>query len=220
MRKYYLISNSTKKKEVGYYIQTKGLPPGYTVKWFENSNSMTKLSNNCFPEKIPDLIFELEDKAILTDVVSASNIRARGFLVDQPVKDVFNKHNLIEHRYYPALLLANNCKLDYYWFHPVKKDLKGVDFLNSKFIITDAAFTKIQNIDIASQEDYNAKKQEMRFKHIRAEKIQLTESCINESPDLFFFPLIHSNFFVSDILVDEIKEMGITGFSIEEQNIL
>lgn len=111
--KYFLVANSTNNQIIGKkYPQCKGMPSkmGLTFKWFEQPNSMTKLTNDEFPNFEPELIFELEEKALLTDVVSPSNILAKGLLVNERVKNIFSHFKLMEHRYYPATLIVEGKK--------------------------------------------------------------------------------------------------------------
>ena len=69
--KYYLIAPSVEEDEVGEYPQTTGTYPGYNR---NAPNSMENLTSDCFPHFIPDLRFIIDDNAILTDVVSPSNL--------------------------------------------------------------------------------------------------------------------------------------------------
>lgn len=81
--KFYKISNSTNEKEVGTFLQCKGIITGKNADWFKAPNSMTNLTNDDFPTLQPDLRFELEEKAIKTDLIKPSNISAKGLLVSK-----------------------------------------------------------------------------------------------------------------------------------------
>ena len=77
--KFYLLSNSAKKTEVGTYPQTTGLVDGYEE---FAENSMVNLNSDEFPNFAPDLRFELEEKAILTDIIRPSNLDyAKGLMM-------------------------------------------------------------------------------------------------------------------------------------------
>jgi hypothetical protein len=80
---YYILKNATTRKQVGHYIQTAGWVDGCNI---NAPNSMANLDSEEFPNFIPDLRFDLEEKAKLTDIVSASNIVAHGFLINEKVK--------------------------------------------------------------------------------------------------------------------------------------
>jgi hypothetical protein len=221
MKKYYIISNSTDESIIGKkYPQTKGIPQGYTFKWYDSENSMTRLTNKEYPNFKPDLKFELEEKAILTDVVSVGNISCRGFLLNDKLKPLFETFNIIDYKFYDSELKYQNDWINYFWFHPVKNNLNGVDFYKSKFIITNLAFIKKADVEINSLDDYEKAREENKWKHIRVEKLILTDEFKNKELDLFFFPLIHSYIFVSDRMVNLIEKNSITGFNIEKQNII
>jgi len=223
---YYILSNSTDEKIIGKkYPQCKGIPSdmGLTSKWFEQPNSMTKLTNDEFPDFEPELIFELEEKAILTDVVSPSNISAKGFLVNEKVKSILSDFTLMEHKYYPAILIFKGSKLPYYWLHFKENEntfLGGIDFPDSIFKITNLAFMKIDDVKILSYDDFWNKKMALPMKHIRAEKIVLESKLYEKKIDLFYISYITSCFFVSKNMKMEIEMNNITGFEIQNQNVL
>lgn len=221
--KYYFLSNSTDEKEIGKsYPQCKGIPSrlGLNKNWFNQEDSMSKLKNSEFPTYNPDLRFELKKNAILTDLISTSNISAKGLLLSEKAKNIFTTCNLAPYRVYPASVIQGSINHQYFWLHLVKENLEGIDFLNSKFHITNLAFMKIENLNILSNEDYIIEKNKLKMKHIRAEKISLTKNYSDNLFDLIFFPLIHSNIFISQNLANKIKKNNLTGFNIENQNIL
>ena len=99
--KYYSLSYSTDEKEVGkVWPQCKAIPEGYDHKWLDLPNSMTKLTNDAFPNENPDLVFELDKKAKLTDIISPSNIYAVGLLVNEKAKLILEGFNLITHIFF------------------------------------------------------------------------------------------------------------------------
>src|SRR3569623_486669 len=112
---YHFLSVSTNEKEIGRYYQTKGLPEGYTSKWYDDSNSMTNLTSSSLPDFIPDLKWELEEKAILTDIVSASNVTGKGFLISEKAKTIFENFDLAEHKFHKASLVVKNQTFQYYY---------------------------------------------------------------------------------------------------------
>lgn len=222
---YYFILNSTDEKIIGReFPQCKGMPSGMGLnhKWFEQPNSMTKLTNDVFPDFEPELIFELEEKAILTDIVSPSNISAKGFLINQKVKNILSHFNLMEHRYYPATLIVRGEKFNYYWLHFKENDeeyLSGINYNESSFVITNLALAKIDDIQIDSRDDFWIKKKKLPMKHIRAEKIKLIDEIKRKHLDLFYIPYLHSHFFCSHRLIDVLKAYNIRGIEIKVQSI-
>jgi len=218
--KYYIIKTSSVTKEIGTYPQTRGWPKGYTLKWFENKDSMTNLENDAFPKYIPNLTFELDDKGKLTDVISPSNLSARGFLFNEKVRKIFKQFHIPNYKIYNATMKHKLDTLPYFWLHPVKNDLIGVDFKKSIFAITNYAFIEQSEIEIASEEEYFKKLKSLSFKHIRAKKLEFSDAFKMQNYDLFFFPYIHSYFFASEKMVSIIKENKISGLSIKDQTIL
>lgn len=129
--KYYLLSNSANKNEVGIYPQTTGLVDGYVE---FSDNSMVNLTSDELPNFIPDLRFELEEKAILTDIISVSNLDyAVGFFMNEKAKNIFQKFKVITHKYYDGALNVKGKILSYSWLHIVNSSFSGIDFLNSTF---------------------------------------------------------------------------------------
>lgn len=225
--KYYKLSLASDKKIIGKagYPQCKGVPKslGLDFSWFDKPNSMTNLTNEDFPDFEPELIFELEEKAILTDVVSPSNISAKGFPINQKVKDILGHFNLMEHRYYPATLIEKGNKYDYYWLHfkdCEEKYLGEVDFKNSSFFVTNLAFTELEKITLESRDDFWNKKMNLPMKHIRVENLNLREHLKNQKLDLFYIAYIHSGYFISEKLYKAIQVNNITGVDLKEQSIL
>jgi hypothetical protein len=155
MSEYCLLANSLKDKEVGPKLfQTQGLPDGYTVRFFDSPNSMTKLNNKEFPKENPELIWQMEPTSILTDVVRPGNITAKGLLCNNKVREILESHNLCEHRFYPATLIHEGKELKYQWFHPIEQDLDIIDFEKSEFALTDFAFYIKKILKIKNVEDF------------------------------------------------------------------
>ncbi len=226
MTEYYIASNSTDEKIIGKkYPQCKGLPSGMglTFDWFDRPNSMTNLNNDEFPNFEPELFFELEEKAILTDIISPSNVSAKGFLVNQKVKDILSEFNLMEHKYYPATLIVKGDKLKYYWLHfydNEEKYLNGIDYKLSNFFISDLTFRKTDDIIIVSRDDFWKKKMSLPMKHIRVNKLKFTQGIQNENLDLFYVTYIHSDYWISDRLAKRLLALNIKGINTKEQDIL
>ena len=216
--KYYSLSYSTDEKEVGkVWPQCKAIPEGYDHKWLDLPNSMTKLTNDDFPNEDPNLVFELDKKSKLTDVISPSNIYAVGLLVNNKVKSILEIFNLITHKFYLATVKQNHIEHNYYWLHLVKPDLLGVNFEKSKFEITNLVNKPLANIKINSWEDYIERNSNLVFKHIRAKHLVLEPEA---QKDLIYFPYIYSFMFVSEELSIELASQRITGLEISEQHIL
>ncbi len=216
--KYFSITYSTNEKEVGkIWPQCIGIADGYTKEWLEQPNSMTKLNNDEFPNLQPDLVFDLDKKAKLSDVISPSMISATGLLINDKVKSILENFNLIEHVYYPAIVRNKGISYDYYWLHLVKSDLYGVDFKQSEFEITNLINMPEANVKINSWEHYLERLKTLSFKNIRAKKLVIESEA---QKDLIYFPYIYSYMFVSEDLALELASQKITGLEITEQPIL
>ena len=224
--KYFFISNSGDENIIGKVApQCKGIPSviknGY--KWFDQPNSMTLLNNESFPNFKPDLIFELDENALLTDIVSPSNITAKGFLINEKTKDVIIKFNLNNYQLYPATLIVKKSMLKYYWLHfKTEHDflLRNIDYQKSQFHICDLTYTKSNEVEIKSYEDYLIKRKNLFLQYISASKIIVNELIKNKEYDLFYFGNMFLHCFVSDRLVSELRANNITGFDLKDQNIL
>lgn len=131
--KYYLLSWSVNKKEIGYYPQTIGnefIDENGELPLYSKGN----ITNEEFPSDLTNFNFEIHKKAKLTDVVDASNISARGLLVSEKVKNIMSEFNILNHKFYSASVLFKGKEYSYYWLHIVNTSLEGIDFLNSNFI--------------------------------------------------------------------------------------
>jgi hypothetical protein len=224
--KYYFFYNTGDEKIVGKkYPQCKGMPTnmGLTSKWFEQPNSMTKLNNEDFPNFEPELIFELEDKAILTDVVSPSNVSAKGFLINQKVRDIIIHFNLMEHRYYPAILIVKGQKLPFYWLHFKDNNdflLENIDYEKSIFHVSNLAYMKINDLEIKSYQEYIKYRKSLSMKYISASKLALSDVLKEKEFDLFYFGHMFLHCFISLRLVEALKIHNVTGLDFNEQSIL
>ena len=184
---------------------------------------MTKLSNDKIPNFTPDLIFELERDAILTDVISPSNISAKGFLINSKTKQLFDKYEIMEHKYFFATVYFKEKKFDYYWLHFIDindKLLKDIDYNSSNFFIADLVFSKIENITIYSYEDYLKAKMNLSMRYIRAEKLMSKPMIKSKRCDLFYLDELASDLFISKSLKKDIEANNISGVLIKEQSII
>lgn len=211
---YYILTNSTETKEIGRkYPQCKGVPYGYTFKWFEAENSMTKLSNLTFPDFIPDLQFELEEKAKLSDMVSPSNISAKGILCSPKMLDLIASYIMDSHKVFNAKILFNDVWYDYHWIHFVYKDIDFIDLENSVFYKSrfgtdkgDVVYFKSykEGVDIMINNNYC---------DILPSKLIIKDSFKNNIKDIFFLRLTN-RIIVSDRIADIIRKNKLTGIKL------
>jgi Immunity protein family (Imm11) len=210
MSEYCLLANSVDRKEIGCFYQTAGLPDGYTVRFYDRPNSMTKLNNDEIPKDNPELIWQMEPKAKLTDVVSAGNISAKGLLCNDRVREILESHKLCEHKFYPATLIHEGKELNYHWFHPIEQDIDIIDFEKSKFALTDYFRDFMNDIEINSKakliKEYNERDDDTL--------ITLLDLKLNLHIDFCRFSyIIHNYFIVSDTMKNKLKKSNITGLS-------
>lgn len=207
---YYNITTSSERKQIGVYPQCKGMPDGFNYKWFEEPNSMTNLTNDEFPNVAPNLIFELEERAKLTDVISPSNLSAKGILMNEKVKKIIDQFEIAEHNYYPATITHKGITYNYYWLHFVKKDLSGVDFEKSIFYKSEFGFDKGDYLKIDShQKALKIYDEEDYFIHLEKLVLNSNQSQIH----FFYLPILH-NLFASENISEALKTNRVTGINL------
>jgi uncharacterized protein DUF1629 len=211
MPEYCLLANSIDGKEIGSeFHQTQGLPDGYTVRFYDRPNSMTKLNNDEFPKDNTELIWQMEPKAILTDVVSASNITAQGLLCNNKVREIFESHKLCEHKFYPATLIHEGKELNYHWFHPIEQDLDIIDFEKSEFALTDYARFAKESIYLNSYSDVSKiREAKPRNRLLSIMKLKLIESIVLNV--LLFSNNLHDDIIIDKSLKNELRYRRISG---------
>lgn len=211
----YSVSNSTDPKEVGHYMQCKGLSDKLTSdsNFFKRDNSMTNLNNKEFPKIKPNLIFELEDNAILTDVISTSNISAKGLLVNNKFKEILSQLNIAIHRFYEAIVISKEVEYQYYWLHFVKDDWEGVDLKKSSLYRCKSGLFKLKNIVPISYK--TAISNLPKSQQIFFESIILLSPFKEKQGDLFFLPMPYQ-IFASKNLLKVCEQQGITGIDFNE----
>ncbi len=178
--KFYLLENSTRRKEIGYYPQCCCVPDGCNTGMYDKPNSITNLKNSYFPDFEPEIIVQLEKKAKLTDIVSHLNFLCRGLFINEKVKNILEQFNLPDHKFYPGSLIYQDQKLSYFWFHLVKKDLQGINFSESEFR-TGFSPNDLDDeiLDINSYDDYIKVEKINHHLHIWCSKNKLEEKYNN-----------------------------------------
>jgi hypothetical protein len=212
--KYYLISNSAEEKEVGCFPQTSGLFEGYN---HDAPNAMDNLTSDEFPDFIPDLRFELDEDAILTDIISPSNLDfATGLLMNEKAKKIFEPAKIISHKYYQASLKVKNKLLDYYWLHLIAPPLSIINFSDSIFLEVLPGQKKVQRI-IKSEKEYDSYYDSYNINPLEIFKLSLTKDFNDQRFEVFCLPQIFPGLLISDRISSLLKE-NITGLSYKEQN--
>lgn len=211
---YYIVSNSADEKVVGCYPQTSGLFEGYD---HALPNAMENLTSDEFPDFVPDLRFELDDEAKLTDVVSASNLDfATGLLMNHKAKGIFEKCKIMAHEYFPAIVRTNSGEIPFYWLHMVSPiPSPYIDIPKSVFSEILPNQTKVSR----NFSDGNELSQyfDTSINQLIIKELTLTNDFESNNYDMFCLPGIFSWFLTSEKLCESIQKEKVTGLIIKEQ---
>lgn len=216
---YYKLKNAITRKQVGIQFQTKGFVDGYDI---DGPNSRVHLDYDVFPSFVPDLRFELEEKAKLTDVVKPDNISAKGFLINEKVKNIFDQCNLPEHRYYEASLLDHDGHiLPYYWLHLISNDYQMIDFEKSVFrkSVFSLKSSDIKSESIIQVKDLNDyQEKNLELKHESYVVLDILKVSNISNFDMLYFSKLDIRFaYISEKLATMLKKAKVTGIDIIEE---
>ncbi len=207
---FFTIENRT-DKEVGNVfpqVSCESLDLAHTIKYDEFSNFET------------NLIFTLQPKAKLTDVLSQAAISASGFLINEKIKNILSNFNLIEHKYYNCIIRDRAGKVhNYSWIHLMEFNiLNKIDYNKSIFYTTEFGFRESE-ILITSLDDYFNKIKDLdSMWSIKADFIKFKDGD-NITYDLFTIPNFFNHLFISENLAEELIYQKVSGFNISDTNI-
>ncbi|RDC55868.1 hypothetical protein DU508_16545 [Pedobacter chinensis] len=205
---YYSIKTRTDKEVGGVFPQVSCL----------NQQLAHSIQSNSFINADSDLLYKLEPKAKLTNVLSQAEISALGFLIDEKTKGIVKGFDIVPHNYNQATVKDNNGREYHYsWLHLGTKleDLQWLDYQNSSFYVKEYGFRK-EDISIKSYQDYEQKSIEVGdMAVILIEKIKIKPQ-YRINADMFTLPLLTRNIFISQSLKIALDENSITGISTEE----
>lgn len=205
---YYTIENRTDKEVGSVYPQTGCLS--------QNLTRSIKLDE--FINIDSEILFQLEPKAKLTDVLSQANISVYGLLVNKKLKDLLKKFNLIQHHYYKCLIKDHKGIIhDYYWMHIYDNSIiDKIEYAKSKFYLRESGFRE-KDIELNSFEDYKNKMEALGIHYtVSADKLVLS-SKFDNSLDLFNVPLFtKKKIIISEKLKEELLSQKITGILISK----
>lgn len=197
MEKYYILQPAVGNKETGMAYPAVESYDDYD---FKGINSVYNLSSDKFPDFIPEIRFKLAKKAKLCDVMGQATISACGLLISQNIKDIFERFNLIPHKYYNATIETKGIFHQYFWAHFVwEEGINFLDFKNSKFKIKRAS-KDLGSIEINSLADLHSKQAELGFINM-IHNYEYT--FLNPGYDLFIHPL-NKTIFISDRLNNQL----------------
>lgn len=217
---YYYIKNSTEGKVIGRkWPQCSAYPHelGYNWSYAELPNSMTKIPHDKFSEIKPFIIFGLENSSKLTDVLSNATIHADGLLISERTKILFDENLTIPNsKYYEAYIYCKGKMYKYYFLHILQSKLNVIDFDNSEFglykyflsikFLKDLTFKNFIELE-EYYKNFMNRTEIIKFKIIILKITGL---------DIFRFNILcrHSEFIVSEKIIQIIKEHKLTGFEI------
>lgn len=212
MTNYYTVKLSTDAKMIGCFPQVDCLTQFHAHQF----------KYDRFPDFDPQLSFELEKKAKLTDVLSQASVSANGLLVNEKTKAILEKYTMSEHRFFPASVMDKKGKIhsEYYWLHLVAREayFDWIDFPKSKFLL-EKGIGNFEEIQINSKEDYDLKVREADnmeiLADIVADKIVFTPA-FNENLSVFVLPKIDIHVFITSELKEALVNNSISGIEFSD----
>jgi hypothetical protein len=203
---YYEVSFNTEDLNVGKYPQIIDAHPGYD---FSSPRSYKKLNYYEFPEKKPDLNGLLIDaKANLTEILTCQGVTySAGLFVSKKIKNILEKSNIVNYKYYPVILHYGDLQLDNYEFIHVVEAEDIIDFKMSEFVLLDtqSLLTQPESIEINSMEEWNEKYPV--YYRDKKRNISLNNVKLLDTFDLF--RLLYSNkLYISNKLKSELETFG------------
>lgn len=209
--KYYTIDNSIIKKEVGFQFETSGF---IDVESAQGPNSIVNMEYDKNPSFIPDLRFKLHEKSKLTDVVDASNISARGFLMNTKTKNILEQCRLFGYKFYDASVLDHDGIVNpYFWMHIISNDYDIIDFKQSVFrvhkfpiLLKSDKIEEMPTIFIKDKKDYERKKNELFFedKYLVIDVLKIVDP--NHYDMIHFGNIDINTVFISEKLANLLKK--------------
>ncbi|NOS92489.1 MAG: hypothetical protein HOP30_11240 [Cyclobacteriaceae bacterium] len=190
---------------------------GYPQAECQTVNRASSLSSWNFPDFQPNLIFNLQKKAKQTDVLSNAAINATGLLLSYKTKEILNRFNLINHKYYEVQINQKDEVVKYYWLHLCEPELiNSIDYRKSTFYRTEFTFRE-EKINLSSYKEYeNLKSIDKNASFgIDLDEIYVTEK-FNTHLDLFTFLPFDDKIYVSQRLKEALINENITGLKFDE----
>jgi hypothetical protein len=213
-KKFYIIKPAVNNDEVGKVFPSVECIDNYN---FESQNSIYKLRSEIFPDFIPDIRLRLSTGANPCDVMNQAVISVPGLLITPRLKVIFQKFDIVPHKYFAASIEKNGTQSEYCWIGFVWNDgINHLDFRNSKFKIK-KIFRDLDEIVVKDYFDLLQKQSELEpFKVI----YNYQTTMINVKYDLFIHPLNHS-IYISENLFNALRIERITGLDFSNaENLL
>ncbi len=172
----------------------------------------------------PKLIFELKRRARETDVLATTSGPLTDFLVNDKTLRVFSEFNLMRHQVFDVTVKSSKKNIEYHWLHFAQPELSFLlDYQRTEFIETEYGITDVGPIRIESFDHYlelksNDKSEGLAF-GVRLNQIALSQA-FDFSLDLFHLDPFDSRTFISKRLKNRIEDMNLTGFEIQQIDIV
>lgn len=222
--KYYILKEACATNETGpVYPQIQKWKPGYNGDKENSFYTYLEKSKKDFADFAPDLDgLVMHGRAKPTDLVSA--FTSGGFLMSEKLKMLFEKHKIVPHRFYPARIIhKGNYIGTYFWMHIISDLTDFVDYANSTFVISKISGLNAVPITLNDKRDYLTKSELFKrdfFENngplltIDAKKLKLNDQ-FDKSVGGFKVGWFDINFYINQVLRDEIIENHITGCDIK-----
>jgi len=204
---YYEIKNRTDSEVGNVYPQISFLN--------DSIHDVHKFNSNFNPDKIGELKADLNNRSILTDILSEVAFSSTGFVLNAKVKNIFSNYNLINHTYYPIFLTKDTKIFNYYRLHIFNEDFNdNINYSESKFNVTHYGF-KEDTMNLQSIDDYiNFKTKYKTTKDIESEFIYLSSKM--KEYDMFTIYPYDNNIYISEKLKKDLEKNNITGVEFKE----
>lgn len=205
--KYFQKNYATERKEVGSFLQSKQMTDEYQ---FGKPNSIDKIN---FCDKIqiePNLNSPvLEKKTKLTDLISTVSIGSSCWIITKRFRELLLDFNCDpEFQLFDIRLVRNEDSWDYLFYYNYKERLSFLDFESMNFFQTRMLGLDPQPVNINSLDEF-LKFEKTEGRYINPDKL------IFKSPDYDLFRLysICGGYYISERLMNAIKEAGMTGIA-------
>ena len=168
----------------------------------------------------PNLGFELNKSAVLTDFLSTSAVSSKGFLVGQTVKELLADFKLMQHQFFNAPVSEKKNTHPYFWLHLSEPSLSRLlDYEKSVFFRTEYTFRE-EEIQLKSYDHYDQLKKEDKDASFGVELDSIVlGSEFDRTLDIFTFLPFATGIFISERLATALKESGLSGIEIKEAPI-
>ncbi|MDI9858142.1 imm11 family protein [Flectobacillus roseus] len=214
--KYYIFAPSMNKKVVGHYHQTEDVV--YPIELYKPPYS-GKFTKGEFLDFNPEVQIILHKKAFLTDFIDGSPLGFGIFLNDK-VKELLKGFHLPPHKYHPIKVMHKGEQiLGYYWLHFFVDLYQFIDREMSFYELIDQSTKKVS---LKGKIESEGQMYQIFKKYGGDFRINIEYCFKSQMPkyDLFANNIHVGYKYMSEKLVDMIKEKQITGYDfVEAKNL-